>query len=280
MPVLRQSILGQIALITNKFLTLDEIHYATELVWNSSKGLLRTMTLSESSIRVSFWIAKGLILRLTQTEEVLKRLMSLLSDADFGLTCGRGFGVLLAPDKIVSKENGASIRLLAKQKVFNYCIPRIAQDIRQVEKSMKPNYLTALSGILQNMPSEILMSEIDALLPLLLQSLDLEDADVKAATIESLIIICQDNLKATEEHMTSLVNRLLRCTSNEGTNKPVGFNRQISRYLVYISLTHDVESTAQCAYMFTCFSRKDERQHFDTSPIQGYQSSDDRFGRS
>lgn len=223
-PKIRSTILKQIALITNKFLQLSEIHYATNLLWDSSKGLLEARTLTENSIRIIFWIAKGLILRLANTEEVLQRLMDLLSNTVFGLTSGRGFGVLLAPDEILSKENGATIRLLAKQKVFNLCIPRIAKDIRLVETSMKPNYLSALAGILQHVPTEIFIAEIDVLLPLLLQSLDLKDADVKATTIESLIIISQENAKSTEQHMTSLVNRLLRCSANEETNSSVGFS--------------------------------------------------------
>lgn len=222
-PIIRNTILRQIALITNKFLTLDEIRFATDLLWDSSKGLFEAENLTENSVRIIFWIAKGLILRLARTEELLERLMDLLSNPELGLMSGRGFGVLLAPDEILSKENGATIRLLAKQKVFNLCIPRIAKDIRLVETSTKPSYLTALSGILQHIPTEVVMTEIEALLPLLLQSLDLEDAGVKAATIESLIIISQNNSKAIEEHMTSVVNRLLRCTANEGTNNSVGF---------------------------------------------------------
>lgn len=213
----------QIALITNKFLSLDEVRYATDLLWGAPKGLLGASTLTENSIRVIFWVAKGLVLRLAKTEEVLGRLMDLLSNSRLGLTSGRGFGLLLAPDEILSKENGANIRLLAKQKLFNLCVPKIATNIRLVDTSMKPNYLTALSGILKYMPTEILMTEIGVLLPLLLQSLDLEDADVKAATVESLIVVCQDNAKAAEDHVVSLLNRLLNCTVNERSNDYVGF---------------------------------------------------------
>ena len=86
----------------------------------------------------------------------------------------------LRQNEILSKENGASIRLLAKQKAFNTCVPTIAQDFRKADTAIKPNYLIALSGILKHMPTEVIVSEIDTLLPLLLQSLDLEDSDVKS----------------------------------------------------------------------------------------------------
>ena len=57
------------------------------------------------------------------------------------------------------------------------------------------------------------MPEISTLLPLLLQSLDLPETDVKAATIETLGIILVESPEAVEEHMASLVSRLLKAAA-------------------------------------------------------------------
>lgn len=211
-PLIRQGILRQIALIANKFLRPSEIHYAMDILGDIAKSLLNAETLVENSVRVLFWISKALILRLAKTEEVLEQLLSLLLDNRLGLAIGRGFGILLAPDELLSKANGATIRLLANQKVFNYCIPRFAKSIRQAEGSAKRNYLIALSGILKYMGTDILMSDVDTLLPLLLQSLDLEASEVKSATIETLIVIGQQSVQAIEGHISSVVNRLLDST--------------------------------------------------------------------
>ena len=218
MPAIRNSLLRQIGLVTNKLLPLEQTYYATDILWKQSSGLLEAGNLNENSIRVIFWISKGLILRLAKTEEVLQRLLSLLSHDNHGLVVGRGFGLLLAPDEVLSKENGASLRLLAPQKVFDYCVPKIAADFRHVETSIKPNYLIALSGILKYMPTEIVVAQIETLLPLLLQSLDLKDQDVKAATIESLMFINQESSAAVEGHIPSLINRLLKSAENPNEN--------------------------------------------------------------
>lgn len=194
--------------------TQDVTNYLRNLI----SGLLETTVLSENAVRVVFWEAKGLVLRLAHTEEVLERLLSLLSNKYCGLASARGFGLLLAPDEVLSKENGAVIRLLAKQKVFNICVPKLAKDFRNAETSIKPNYLIALSGILKHMPTEVIMSEIDTLLPLLLQSLDLEDSDVKAATIQSLTVVSQESPKAVEGHMGSLISRLLKAANEPNIN--------------------------------------------------------------
>lgn len=221
MPAIQTSLLRQITLVINKFLPLEQIEQATDILWAPSRGLFEAESLTENSVRVIFWISKALITRLAKTEEVLERLLGLLSNTRFGLFGSRGFRLLLAPDELLSKENGARIRLLAKQKVFSFCIPKIADEFRRVETGIKLNYLIGLSGILKYMPTEILMTEIETLLPLLLQSLDLKDQVVKAATIESMIFISQASPAAVEEHVSSLINRLLKTAENSNENEPV-----------------------------------------------------------
>lgn len=64
------------------------------------------------------------------------------------------------------------------------------------------------------------MPEISTLLPLLLQSLEMHDVDVKAATIDTLTVILVENPQAVEGHMTSLVTRLLRVAGEREGNTP------------------------------------------------------------
>ncbi|KAL9130058.1 MAG: hypothetical protein Q9217_001662 [Psora testacea] len=216
----RQTISRQIGLIVNKFMPSKDIHYATDLLFNLITSLTETTTLSENAIRSVFWISKAMVLRLSNPDEVLKRLLGLLSNSVCGSTSARGFSLLLAPDEVMSKENGATIRLLAKQKVFSICLPTIAANFRTTDTSNRPNYLVALSGILKYTPTEAVIQEIDILLPLLLQSLDLKDSDVKVATIQTLIVISQECPKAVDGHISSLVTRLVTAASNRTANPP------------------------------------------------------------
>lgn len=210
--------LRQIGLLINKFLPPQETGEVVSMMRNLVSVLLKTTTVSENAVRIIFWEAKGLVLRLAHTDEILERLLALLSNTDCGLASARGFGLLLAPDEVLSRENGAIVRLLAKQKVFSICIPAIAMNFRSAEIAFKPNYLIAISGILKNMPTDVIMPGIDKLLPLLLQSLDLQDLDVKAATIQSLTVISQESPKAVEGHIGTLVSRLLNSTADPKAN--------------------------------------------------------------
>ena len=217
-PPVRQAILRQIGLLINKFLLPQETDAVVAILNNLVSGLSKTTGGPENAVRVVFWISKGLILRLAHTNEILEPLVNLLSVRECGTASARGFGLLLAPDEILAKENGANIRLLAKQKVFNIFVPTIAKVFRTANPATKSNYLIALSGILKHMPTDVVMPEIDTILPLLHQSLDLEDSDVKAATTQTLIVVSQANPKAIEGHVGSLVSRLLKCVTDPEVN--------------------------------------------------------------
>lgn len=219
-PAVRQSMLRHVVLLINKFMLSKDMHYATAILWAPSTGLLEQAYLSEGQVRVVFWIAKALVLRLVMAEEVLGRLLEMLTSKSHGAAAARGFNLLLAPDEIISRENEAVVRLLAKQKVFNISAPAIAMAFHAADASTKSNYLVALSGVLQYLSPEVLLPEIETLLPLLLQSLDLEDQLVKAATIETLTVASHESPKAVEGHVSSLVSRLLKSAADPRINTP------------------------------------------------------------
>ena len=210
---IRLAILRQIGLLVNKFVLPHETEVIIRIMQNLVLALSKTSDALENTVRVVFWIAKGLVLRLAHTDEILKHLLNLLSIGECGVACARGFGLLLAPDEVLSTQNGAKIRLLAKQKVFSICVPFVATEFRTAKPATKSNYLVALSGILKHIPTEVVMPEVETLLPLLLQSLDLGDTDVKVATIQTLTIVSQENPKVIEGHIVSLISRLLRCVT-------------------------------------------------------------------
>ena len=217
-PPVRQAILRQIGLLTNKFLLPQETDTVLGIFKNLVMGLSETTSAPMNAIRVVFWVAKGFILRLIHTDEILNQLLDLISSRERGIASARGFGLLLAPDEVLSKENGAKIRLLANQKVFNICIPKIARRFGSADPAIKSNYLVALLGILKHMPTEVVMPEISTILPLLLQSLDLEDSEVKAASLQTLAVVSHEDSKAVEEHVGSLVSRLLKCVTYSEVN--------------------------------------------------------------
>ena len=215
---MRHGILQHIALLINKFVTTTDLNVVTAFLWGNTTGLLETSNISRTSVQTAFWIAKALLLRLSYTDLIMNRLLDLLAHPELGTEAANWFGMLVTPDDIMSRENGAKIRLLAKQKLFNICVPIIAVRFRNADANIKANYLVALSGILNQVETNIFLTDITNILPLLLQSLDIDQQDVRAATIQTLIVVSQESPGALEDHLPSLISRLLKATTEMGSN--------------------------------------------------------------
>ena len=225
----RKAALQQILLYINKHLDNANLSFPTALmrfIYSSLANAARTRGLH---ILLIFNITKAMALRLALgTSAMLAELVTLLDPdtysadghtADSATKAGEDshyaaarFASLLASDEVVSKVNGAQIRLLAPQQVFQTLTPLLAAKFRDsTDAIIKENCLTALSGVISSVSSELAMSELTTMLPLLLQSLDLTDQTVKLATLEMLGVVIAKSPAALQEtgHVTALVKRLL-----------------------------------------------------------------------
>ena len=169
---------------------------------------------SERTIHVVFCISKALVLRQYGTEQLLRALAVLLSHEKFGIGAARGFGAIFSSHSFLSKDWGANIRLLAKQKAFMFCISILGEKIKICHGAVKANHLTALCVVLKHAEFPLVFPHLDQLLPLLLQSLDLKDEEARSASIDILATVAQEKPDLLEIHIKSLITRLLSASSN------------------------------------------------------------------
>ncbi|KAJ5817199.1 Armadillo-like helical [Penicillium robsamsonii] len=241
-PATHQAYLRHLALLVNKFLSKQDVTIAEKLFDSLLQGQgTESQSPNPATIRTIFWLSKALILRIAPTTtHIITSLLALLSSPDqqTSTTAAQCFSIILGEDDILSATNGATIRLLCRQRLFTTVIPLISSRIREVNIAgtddsatapkapdhIKPAHLTALAGILSTIPTALVMPELPTLLPLLLQSLDLQTADsvaVRTATLDTLAVIIRDNGVAVIDqcgHVQSLVTRLLKTTAtNIGT---------------------------------------------------------------
>lgn len=236
-PTTQLAFLRHVALLVNKFLPKTDLALGADQV-NALLPTTPDAALNPGVVKTVFWLSKALVLRLAPTTtSLLTSLLSLLSSADeqTSTTASRGFAILLSDDDVLSHTNGATIRLLCKQRVFTTVVPLISTRIRQVNimssqsaststptPHIKSAHLTALAGILSTIPPSLVTPELPTLLPLLLQSLDLQTADshpVRAATLATLAVIIRDTgVRIIDNcgHVHSLVTRLLATASSAG----------------------------------------------------------------
>ncbi|KAI5289178.1 hypothetical protein KEM54_004286 [Ascosphaera aggregata] len=219
-----------LAVLVNKFIPESGMALPSDILSNLLSS--NTSVLSESRALAIFWLSKAMILRLApKTPQILESLVGFLRSPDVTTStmAANHFPLLLAPDHLLSAANGANIRLLAKQRVFSIVVPMVSDNVRDVNQSLadtptdigkqsfsqvKTSLLTALIGLIAHVPSNLLVSEISTLLPLFLQTLDLEALEsvkIKFITLATLSLFIEENgisLINEAGYVESLVKRL------------------------------------------------------------------------
>ncbi|KAI5306669.1 Methylcrotonoyl-CoA carboxylase beta chain, mitochondrial [Ascosphaera pollenicola] len=223
------------ALLVNKFTQTADLASPSDLLFSLLNS--NDLGISKSRALVIFWLSKALVSRLApKTPQILEALVGLLRSPDeiTSVMAAQNFELLIAPDYVFSTVNGANIRLLAKQRVFSIVVPVISEHVRGVNSSaannpaaaeaqslphVKTSLLTALMGLIAHIPSSLLVSEMSTLLPLFLQTLDLEALDsvkLKLTALNTLSIFIEENginLINEAGYIEGLVKRLLKVST-------------------------------------------------------------------
>ena len=215
-PAARCTLLQSMSMLINKFINPKMM----EATLRNAGVEVETLLSSQSSPQtgtISFAIVKSLLVQgksSALTSKYLQLLLQRLPTANKSFA--RHFSTLLAPDEILTKENHCLVSGLYKQKAFNQLIPSIIDAVRTADAASKPNYLIALSGILQWLPYSMLEPSLSTLIAPLLQTLDLiepSDHDIKASALTIFESILMHDSSLIAEHTASLITRLLKCTS-------------------------------------------------------------------
>jgi DNA repair/transcription protein MET18/MMS19 len=213
-----ESILGLIALLFNKWTVpsgpgLGAVAEAQpqELVLDALKTLdSKTDAQAANILRMGVIFTMAANLKGARgTPELLCVLVKLLSNIKHGSKLAKEFSYILAPSELLSKENFAVMRGPYKQRPYAICVPQIVDLFKACkDPETKTNYLVALSGILKHTPTEVVLPEIESLLPILLQSMETFGSSVKAASIEVLRTAIVESPSSIEGHLRSIIKRL------------------------------------------------------------------------
>lgn len=102
-------------------------------------------------LRIAFWICKALVLKGDKFGmEVTGRLLELLGNPAYGATASKGFAALLGEDDFLNKENYAVVRLLTKQKIFAFCVPKIVGGFRGASSGIISGWMNIPNRWLMN----------------------------------------------------------------------------------------------------------------------------------
>ncbi|XP_029953544.1 MMS19 nucleotide excision repair protein homolog [Salarias fasciatus] len=175
-----------------------------ELDCSSSPGRTQAFTLM-------IWVAKALLLRYHPLSTALtNKLFSLLDDAELGPAAADAFSLLMSDSPDVLNRGGhADVRIMYRQRFFSENSAKLVQGFNAAPQEKKPNYLKALSNIVNKLPKQVQVTELPALLSLLLEALTCPDQGVQLSTLSCLQPVLVSPPPALVQQLEALVNRLL-----------------------------------------------------------------------
>ncbi|KAF8982331.1 hypothetical protein BGZ46_001445 [Entomortierella lignicola] len=173
----------------------------------------------EAALVVYIWIAKAMVLSTSSIGyDMTGELMNIFSAPRLGKIAANGFSLVIGEQQdVLTKETFAVIRLLYKQRFFNYCIPVLVKGFESSADEVRHNFLVALSHVLGNIPKQVLLTELPPLLPMLVHSLSFPDPELKSSTIETFQVITKDAPGLMVDHLSTLTPLLISLTNTEDT---------------------------------------------------------------
>ncbi|XP_047465933.1 MMS19 nucleotide excision repair protein homolog isoform X2 [Mugil cephalus] len=186
------------------------------LIQKTMKRVCSELDCTSSSVRTQaftllVWVAKALLLRYHPLFTTLTdKLFSLLDDADLGPMAADGFSLLMSdsPD-VLNRGCHADVRIMYRQRFFSENSAKLVQGFDAAPQEKKPNYLKALSNIVNKLPKQVQVTELPALLTLLLEALTYPDQGVQLSTLSCLEPVLVNPPQALIQQLEALVNRLL-----------------------------------------------------------------------
>lgn len=230
----RLAYLRLICLICNKWISAGEAAKLAEDNIENGK-----FTLNDEEITA--WVCKGLILKNESRGYTLlkTRILSKLTEAGpVGLGAGKVIGAIAAEDSVLNKNNGLNVRLLYRQRFFMVVLPNLVEGYKQATSHTKVNYMVGLAGLLRFTPSNVISGQLSQFLPLLLESLQVDNAAVLKAAIDTIMVTVKDNSDVFKEHLNSIVSELLQLSS---THKSEGVRISAINVLALLPITFEVQ---------------------------------------
>ncbi|KAF4085446.1 hypothetical protein AMELA_G00118080 [Ameiurus melas] len=183
------------------------------------KRISATLSCESSAQRVQaftllIWVVKALLLRYHPLLVTLTdKLFCLLSDDQLGSQAADSFSLLMSdsPD-VLNRSCHANVRIMYRQRFFTENSAKLVQGFNCAEQEKRSVFLKALSHIVNNLPRQVQLSELPALLPLLLEALSCRDEAVQLSTLSCLQPLLMEPPPALTTQLEALFTRLLALT--------------------------------------------------------------------
>lgn len=187
-----------------------------DVYWPQKVGdVTRPVESRRRAIQSWLWMSKALIIRNHPLAlSFSERLFQVFGDEAVGWDAAKACGEIPGTDTILTKRNNAVIKILHSQKYVNTILPRLMEGAKSSSRSNEQAaYLVALTSLIKSTPKGTYVHEMPLLIPLLLQSLDLPDANIRSNVIGTFLAVAEGETpdkNLVSEHSSTLVTSMLK----------------------------------------------------------------------
>ena len=121
-----------------------------------------------------------------------------------------GYRVVTSDDLAgLNGESSAISTFMYKQRFFAGCLPNLVQGFHAADPAVKANFVLALSHVLGAVPKQVLLAEVDAVWPLLVESLARPEEGLSSSTLSLMRTLIEEAKDMMAGHAKSLIDALI-----------------------------------------------------------------------
>ena len=133
-----------------------------------------------------------------------------------------GYRVVTSDDLAgLNGESSAISTFMYKQRFFAGCLPNLVQGFHAADPAVKANYVLALSHVLGAVPKQVLLAEVDAVWPLLVESLARPEEGLSSSTLSLMRTLIEEAKDMMAGHAKSLIDALIPLCSYRVSPPPL-----------------------------------------------------------
>ncbi|XP_011641202.1 MMS19 nucleotide excision repair protein homolog isoform X2 [Pogonomyrmex barbatus] len=210
---------------------LDRIIPCLEDKINNNLRADDDIELKQYTINFQIWMTKALVMRgHAKFQKFLETLTYLLTQNEIGQFVGEHYQILVSKyEDILIPENFCNVKIFYKQRVFEYLL---RQNVN-FTNSIRQNYLIAFVHLLEQIPKKLLFLHLTELVPLLIESLSLNDERLVLWTLTSFKLLLDTKHDVFSDNIQCVIPRLMHLSTHRIMSVRIAALECLTHYAKY-----------------------------------------------
>ncbi|CAG5075487.1 Similar to mms19: MMS19 nucleotide excision repair protein homolog (Xenopus laevis) [Cotesia congregata] len=203
------------------------LNFIRELIVEILESDNYSLMTKKSAVVLNIWITKALVTRGSKAaQDFIDYQLNILKNHSVGKYAANHFRILVdSSDDTLHVDNYCIIKLFYKQRIFQ----NVIQQNSLFDGESRQNYLIAFIFLLEEIPRDILLMHLSKVLPLLIESLSLDNKEVILFTLKILKDLLDTKNMAFIEQIQSFITTCLKLTTYPDMNIKIAAHNCLHR---------------------------------------------------